>query len=73
MTRTKPAFFSADALSNSAAKGQNANPRIQLLRLQALRTGLVDNAAVEGLSSLDVIEPVLLQFGDWYIGHHQLP
>jgi hypothetical protein len=51
---------------------QDAFPGLQLLRLQAFGSRIVGNAAVEGLSSPNVIEPVPLSFGDRCVAHHQL-
>ena len=53
--------------------GQYALSGIQLLCLQAFGKSVVGNTAVKGLSSLDMIEPVLLSLGDRCIAHHQLP
>ena len=47
-------------------------PRAEFLRLQSFGSRVVGNAAVEGLSRLDVIQPVLLAFGDRCVAHHQL-
>jgi hypothetical protein len=64
--------FRSSFSTEQATTSEYALLRIELLRLQAFRPGVVGNAAVEGLSSLDVVQSVLLPFGDRCVAHHRL-
>ena len=55
-------------------QGRSTRTKLSCYRCktQAFGSRIIGNAAVEGLSRLDVIQPVLLSFGDRGIAHHRL-